>query len=190
MLQSNLGVRMTTSYDRVPYKSYPYAQSQPDRMATVAALLGVRAPEVTTARVLDMGCAGGGNLIPLAERFPEATFVGIDASAGQVAEGQPVIERLGLRNIRLLHTNILDVMPDLGTFDYILSHGVYSWVPPQVREKMLDICRTNLAPNGVAYISYNTYPGWRMRCIIRDIMLYRARRYEDPGDRVCTACAG
>jgi methyltransferase-like protein/trans-aconitate methyltransferase len=173
-----------TTYDQTPYASYPYAQTHPDRLAVIAAVHGLASADVRRARVLELGCCSGGNLIPMAEQLPDATFVGLDASSRQIADGQRTVERLGLSNINLLTMDILDVGKDLGEFDYILCHGVYSWVPRNVQDKILTICRDNLAKNGVAYVSYNTLPGWRMRGVIRDIMLYRARGFDQPQERI------
>src|SRR5450432_2947007 len=172
------------AYDEVPYRSFPYPQSHPARMATIATLFGLRPASVKTARVLELGCCTGGNIIPMAEQLPDAQFIGVDASAIQVREGQAAIDSLGMSNIKLLHKDILDITKDFGEFDYIIAHGVYSWVPPLVQQKILQICKQNLAPTGIAYISYNTLPGWRMRGIIRDIMLYRARNLTSPTERL------
>ncbi len=76
-----------------------------------------------------------------------------------------------------------------GVFDYILSHGVYSWVPNAVQEKMLAICAEQLSADGIAYVSYNTLPGWRMRGMIRDLMRYHAMQFADPVQRVAQARA-
>lgn len=176
-----------SSYDQVPYKSYPYVQSRPDRLRVVATLLGTKAELGRKFRVLELGACSGGNLIPIAEQLPEAEFVGIDASARQIADGNAIIRKLGLTNIQLLHRDIADIHVDFGQFDYILCHGVYSWVPRLVQDHILRICRENLSPDGVAYVSYNTHPGWRMRGIIRDVMLYRARGIESPTERVARA---
>jgi methyltransferase-like protein/SAM-dependent methyltransferase len=173
-----------TSYDEVPYDSYPYAQTHPDRLAVNATLFGMKAAPPNDCRVLELGCASGGNLIPMACTLPGSKFVGIDLSTHQVEEGRKTIEALGLTNVELRHLSILDVTPELGRFDYILCHGVYSWVPPQVQDKILEVCARNLAPNGVAYVSYNTYPGWHMRGMIRDIMCYHARDFAGPLLRV------
>jgi cyclopropane fatty-acyl-phospholipid synthase-like methyltransferase len=147
-----------TSYDEVPYESHPFPQTHPDRLATIATLLGLRPPPVQRCRVLELGCAAGGNLIPMALGLPQSSFVGIDLSAVEVAEGQQLIAQLGLKNVQLRHLSILDAGPDLGRFDYILCHGVYSWVPTAVQDKILDVCKHNLSPHGVAYVSYNTLP--------------------------------
>ena len=177
------------SYDEVPYHSSPFAQSHPDRLAVIATLFGMQPQPIDRCRVLELGCASGGNIIPMAEMFPESLFLGIDLSERQLAEGHAVIEQLALNNIELLHCDIRDVNLDLGTFHYIIAHGVYSWVPPKVQQKILQICRDQLTPNGVAYISYNTYPGWRMRGMIRDMLVYHTRQFEQPQERVDQAKA-
>ena len=183
----------THLYDRIPYESFPYPQAHPDRLATVATLLGVGPAAVGACRVLELGCGTGGHLLPMADQLPGSTFVGVDASGRQVAEARAAAEAAGLGNVTLLHRDIADLGDDpddeLGRFDYVIAHGVFSWVPRAVQEKMLDLCRRRLGPRGVAYISYNTLPGWRMRGIIRDIMLFRARGIERPADRLFHARA-
>jgi methyltransferase-like protein/SAM-dependent methyltransferase len=178
-----------TPYDEVPYHSNPIAQTHPDRLATVALLFGLRAPALETCRVLELGCAAGGNLIPLAVTLPDGRFVGVDLSQRQVAMGQKTIDALGLRNIRLEHRSIVDIGPEFGEFDYILCHGVFSWVPAAVQEKILDLCKQHLAPSGIAYVSYNTYPGWHMHRMIREVLCYHARRYTEPAQRIGEARA-
>jgi methyltransferase-like protein/cyclopropane fatty-acyl-phospholipid synthase-like methyltransferase len=171
------------SYDEVPYESHPYPQTHPSNLFTVATLFGLTPPPVETARVLELGCAAGGNLIPMAEAFPRGAFVGVDLSGRQVADGQKLIADTGLTNVTLRHASILDVDDSYGTFDYVICHGVFSWVPRPVQDTIFDICAKQLAPNGVAYVSYNTYPGWHMRGIIRDMMRYHARKFATPHDR-------
>src|SRR5690606_12966976 len=165
------------SYDLVPYTSYPYARSHPDRLATIARLFGMRPAEVERARVLELGCASGGNLVPIAEELPDAELVGIDLSARQVHDGQAAIPELGLRNVRLVHGDLSTVDESWGRFDYVVCHGVYSWVPRSVQDRILEICAANLAPQGVAYISYNTYPGWHLRESVRHMMRWHVAQF-------------
>ena len=177
----------TNSYDEVPYPSTAYAFTHPDNLATAAVLLGLTPTPVTHCRVLELGCAGGGNLIPLALELPDSTFVGIDASAVQIDDGNAAIAAVGCRNITLQQKDILDITPELGQFDYIIVHGIFSWVPVPVRDAILNICQQNLAPNGIAYVSYNTYPGWHMLGNIRGMMLYHTRNVVDPRMRITQA---
>lgn len=178
-----------TSYDLVPYESFPFPLSHPDRLATLGRLFGLDTPDLATCRVLELGCASGGNLIPLAVAMPGGEFVGIDLSTVEVAQGQEAIEGLGLTNVRLQAMDIHAIDQSLGQFDYIICHGVYSWVPDVVQEKILAICAEQLRPDGIAYISYNTLPGWRMRGMIRDAMRYHAMQFSDPFQRVTQARA-
>ncbi|MDX1655123.1 MAG: class I SAM-dependent methyltransferase [Candidatus Competibacteraceae bacterium] len=170
--------RPQTSYDEVPYESWAFPQTHPDRLATLASLFGMDPPAIDHCRVLELGCASGGNLIPMALELPDSQFVGIDLSGRQIADGRAQVERLGLRNLDLRHLSITDVDQDLGQFDYIIAHGIYSWIPDAVQDKLLAICGQQLSSQGVAYVSYNTYPGWRMRGMIRDMMQYHARQFE------------
>jgi len=168
------------AYDRVPYPSGSIHHSQPDNLAVRALLFGLEPPDLARVRVLELGCADGGNLIPMASELPEGRFLGIDLSPRQIEEGRRHLANLGIGNVDLRAMSILDVDAGLGEFDYIVVHGVFSWVGPEVREKILAICRTHLAPRGVAYVSYNAYPGWHQREMLREMMLYRTRGEADP----------
>jgi methyltransferase-like protein/2-polyprenyl-3-methyl-5-hydroxy-6-metoxy-1,4-benzoquinol methylase len=161
-----------TSYDEVPYESRAFHESHPDRLATLAILHGLKPPDIATARVLEIGCAAGGNLIPMALAWPKARFVGIDLSPRQVADGQAIVKDLGLTNIELREQDLATFGPKAGKFDYIIAHGVYSWVPEAARDRCLAICSANLAQNGIAFVSYNTYPGWHGLGMLREMMLY------------------
>jgi len=172
------------SYDRLPYPSAPFPQTHPSRLATLAALHGMRPAPPAKCRVLELGCAEGGNLIPMAYQFPESSFVGIDLSAPAIERGKKTIAELGLSNIELRALDIAELSSDTGRFDYIIAHGVYSWVPAQVREKILEVFRSSLAAQGVAFVSYNCHPGSYLRDLTRSIMLFHVRDTADPEQRV------
>lgn len=173
-----------TSYDAVPYESKSFVETHPDHLATIARLFGLEPPAIDRCRVLELGCSHGSNLIPMASAWPGSAFVGIDLSAQQIAEGQKTAAQRGLINIELKVLNILDVDENLGRFDYVICHGVYSWVPPTVQEKIFDICARQLAPQGIAFISYNTYPGWYIKKVVRDMIAYHARQFAEPLEQV------
>ena len=176
------------AYDSVPYPSYCYPQSSPAHLCAQAQLFGLSAPDIDTARVLEIGCASGGNIIPLAARFPKAKFVGIDLSTVQVDLAQQRSQDLGLKNLSLHAESIMDYAFKRGDrFDYIIAHGVYSWVPAPVQTRILEICAQHLSKNGVAFISYNTLPGWNAVKTIRDMMLYHGQNFDDPGRKMVEA---
>lgn len=175
------------AYDEIPYPGFALPQTHPDRLATLATLFGMRPAPVDQCRVLELGCGDGANLIPMAFGLPESTFIGIDLAAHPIAKGTALATALGLHNITLHQQDILSVSERIGTFDYIIAHGLYSWVPPPVQENILAICATHLRPDGVAYVSYNTYPGGRLREITREMMAFHTRGVTDPHNKIARA---
>lgn len=174
-----------TSYDNTPYPFLGYQQTHPDTAASIATILGLTPTDVAHCRVLEVGCAVGGNLIPMAFALPESQFVGFDISPAQIEAGQQMIQDLGLTNIELKVLDILDANEaTIGKFDYIIAHGIYSWVPDNVRDQLLVMCRELLTENGIANISYNVLPGWKMMGMLRDMMLHHTRDINDPDEKV------
>ncbi len=177
--------RLRADYDVTPYTSNSFPQSAPGRLAAIAYLFGLEPPEVATARVLEIGCAAGGNVIPFAAAHPQARVVGIDLSQVQVDHGRTRVQALSLDNLQLLAGDIARMnFAELGQFDFVIAHGVYSWVPTEVQEALLSAFRRLLAPEGVAYISYNVYPGWKSKEILRDAMLLASGGSVTPEEKV------
>lgn len=181
---------IATAYNAIPYQSKPFAQSTPEQLAAMAKLFGLTPAPIATARVLEIGCSAGGNIIPLAVRFPGVKAVGVDISSVEIEQGQAQLRELGIKNCELVCADISKAVDQLkGPFDYIICHGVFSWVPDSVRHAIMDVARTRLAPDGVAYISYNVYPGWKFREVIRDMMMFHAGNLEEPVQRLGQAKA-
>lgn len=176
------GVR--TDYDVVEYPHRPFAQTQPDRLAVLGTLFGMQPALPDRCRVLELGGGSGGNLIPLADLFPNSTFYGVDLAQTAIDQGTKRIAALGLKNVRLEQMDVMNFPAAAGEFDYIIAHGLFSWVPEPVRDKVLQICQDHLAPQGIAYISYNAYPGCHIRRMWRDMMLFHTRQFPDPKDKI------
>jgi hypothetical protein len=139
---------------------------------------------VERCRVLELGCGDGGNLVPMALGLPNATFVGVDAAPGAIARGAGLIDALELANVTLRAESIEDFAPAAGDFDYVVAHGVYSWVARAVRDRLFAICRHALADDGVAYVSYNALPGGRVRQALRDMLRFHTAEVAEPAERV------
>jgi len=176
-------------YDAVPYHSHAFPQAQPTRLAMLGKLFGLSPKTVNSCRVLELGCASGGNLIPLAARYPESHFVGIDFSEVQTQKAKETIKALSLSNIEIIHTPFEAYQAPDKKFDYVISHGVYSWVSPDIQQVLLKVAADSLDENGIAYVSYNTYPGWKLREVIRDAMIFHAGHLNNPAQRVHQARA-
>lgn len=180
--------QVRSQYDQVPYTSHPFSQTAPEHLAAVAHLFGLKTPDVATSRVLELGCSSGGNLIPLAARHPGSKVLGLDLSGVQISQGQQRVAAMNLDNLELRQADLGEVDSEaLGEFDFIICHGVYSWVPEHVQDAILRICKYNLAPDGIAYVSYNTYPGWKAKEIVRDAMMLRGNPRDLPAERLSFA---
>ncbi|MCV7226558.1 class I SAM-dependent methyltransferase [Mycolicibacterium komossense] len=177
--------QLRADYDATPYTSNSFPQSAPGQLAAIAHLFGLDTPAVPTARVLEIGCAAGGNIIPFAAAQPRAHVVGVDLSQVQIDEGRVRAQALGLDNLQLIAGDIATInLTGLGQFDFIIAHGVYSWVPPETQEALLAGIRACLAPDGVAYVSYNVYPGWKSKEVLRDAMLLASGASTTPGEKI------
>ena len=171
-------------YHTVPYITVPRFETHPDRLASVATLLGVEPAPVRACRVLEIGCGDGNNLIPMAYYLPESRFVGVDLADQAISAARRTIQELGLTNIQAIAADLRDIGASYGEFDYIIAHGLYSWVPAEVRDALMAVVGARLAPRGVAFISYNANPGGHVRQMIRKMMLYHTRRAADVHQRV------
>ena len=177
------------TYDQLPYPTRSHPAAHIRKLEAVATLFGMHPQAVSNCRVLELGSASAFNLIPQTTEFPQSSFVGVELSKPQIEQGQSIIATLGLDNVELRHADLLDIDASWGQFDYILCHGVYSWVPENVRKKILVICKENISPDGVALVSHNVLPGWHFRGMVRDMMLYHTSRFEQPEQQVSQARA-
>ena len=117
----------------------------------MAKFFGLKPKSITNCKVLELGCAAGGNLVPMAMQLPDSEFIGLDLSAAQVAEGQSVINDLVSKISRFGISIYHGCEHDLGTFDYIIAHGVYSWVVAgRAGEDFTNMQGKILLPQGVA----------------------------------------
>ena len=178
--------KIEKSYDELTYKSAAFAQSSPYKLEACATLLGINPPPCKNAKVLEIGCSFGGNLIPFAVNNENAKVVGIDLSGEQIRRGKEIVKEIGLSNLELIHGDICEFKSD-EKFDYIIAHGVFSWVPDFVKDAILRVVRENLSQNGVAFISYNVYPGWKVKDILRDLILLAAEKKEGIRDKLQSA---
>ena len=183
------GNDLARSYNEVAYTSFADSVRHPERLATIGTLLGMEAAPLATCRVLEFACGDGLNLVPIAATLPDATFVGFDLAARPLATARRMARELGLRNVQLLELDLRDLPADLGTFDYIISHGLYSWVPADVRAHVLPLIARHLAPQGVAFVSYNTLPGCHMRRVVWDMLKYHTRNIDNMPAKVVSARA-
>jgi SAM-dependent methyltransferase len=181
-----MSTSVPNDYDRVAYPSMAHVQTFPEGLAIKGYLRGLEVAPPDRCRVLELGCGDGFNLVAMAFTHPGATYTGIDYSAEAIARGRRILGELGLWQIRLETADICQLEgldPALGEFDYIMAHGVYSWVPAPVREALLATIGRLLAPHGVAFVSYLALPGAYLRELVRTIIRFHTQSTTDPVEK-------
>jgi SAM-dependent methyltransferase len=175
------------AYDAFEYINRPVRHCHPDRLFVVGRLFGISTAPVATCRILDIGCGSATHLLAAAVGLPRAKFVGLDLSIGAIGKGRALAAEAGITNVELLQADLMTYVPEPGSFDYVTAHGFYSWVPPSVRDRFLEVARAALAPHGIGYASYNTYPGCYLRRMFWDMMKAHAAGAADPPETVARA---
>ncbi len=137
--------------------------SDPAVSAVAARMSGLAVPHPRRARILEIGCCSGHNLIPLAQRWPESQFFGIDLIENSIQKANQYAIEIGLKNIKFHAADLLNYEPEDGPFDFIIAHGFFSWVPDAVKAALLVFCRQNLSVSGIATVSFNLESGWKTR---------------------------
>ena len=173
-----------SNYEEIPYPIYCFPDTALENIAAIAMLFGCSVAGLDNARVLELGCASGGNLIPMAARYSNASFVGVDRSTVQIDLACKEAQTLGLDNVKFITTSILDLKLDDQEFDFIIVHGVYSWVDSETQEEIHKILGKNLSETGIAYCSYNTLPGWNNIKSVRDMMIFHSKSFSDPREKI------
>jgi methyltransferase-like protein/trans-aconitate methyltransferase len=173
------------SYDNVPYPSFTFPKTSPERLATQAAVNGMIAADPRRCSYLELGCGDGTNLLAQAYMYPDSRFLGIDLSKNHIDSANASVAELGINNAVFLQKDVMDMDDsDFDQFDYIVAHGLFSWVPDVVRQRLLEIYSQHLAPEGIGYVSYNAYPGCHVRAMMNEIMQFHTRLIDDPIEKV------
>ena len=175
------------AYDVLEYPAHIHQQMLPALLAPIARVHGIQAASPRNCRLLEVGCGDGLQLITLAMAYPQSHFVGVDLSTAAIARGEALRAQLGLDNLRLVVADLMEWDAGESPFDYILAHGFFSWVPESVRLRLLEVCKKSLASQGVAYISYNAFPGSHLRQMVWEMMRAHVHGINDPTTRIAEA---
>ncbi len=139
-------------------------------------MFGGPRPDLARARVLEIGCGDGATLLPIAAFEPTWTVLGIDSSRSAIAKAVALAEAARIANARFVCDDLAKADIESEAWDIVIAHGVYSWIDPRRRAALRRLIRRALAPNGLAYVSFNALPGWSVRGVVRDLI----RRNPDP----------
>ncbi|HEX4172114.1 MAG TPA: class I SAM-dependent methyltransferase [Acetobacteraceae bacterium] len=159
----------------VVYTTNFYREITPAWLATTSLLLGHRAPDLAKPfRYADLGCGNGFTTLIAAAACPHAEVWGFDFNPAHIEFANRLAAASGLTNVRFLESSFaaLDTAPDgtLPEFDFMVSHGVLSWISPENRRHLIGVVGRRLKPGGLAYLSYNVTTGWSAMVPVRRLM--------------------
>jgi hypothetical protein len=175
------------TYDQVAYPNYVHPAADSEYACVAGRFYGWRGRDPATASVLEIGCGEGVNLMAIAGAFPKSRCVGFDISARAVARGQQLAAAAGLDNIELHWGDLLSYPRDGERFDYIICHGVLTWVPPPVRTAVFEVIAARLAAGGVAYVGYDALPAAASKAAIVGLLKQFVPPEADLASKVETA---
>lgn len=175
------------SYEEIPYVSGTYSFTHPRWTGTLARTLGVQSANPAVSRILEIGCGDGSNILPIAGDYPLAHLEGFDLSESAIEKGLDLINKCNLSNIKLFKGDINEESVVTGKFDYIIAHGVLSWISDSTRAKLFKLISDHLSPAGIAFISFNSFPGWHIRLILREAILLRINPSLKPHELIAVA---
>ncbi len=149
---------------RVPYALTSQPELAPAWLDHVALQAGYAPPRDRPGDPFDycdLGCGQGVTTTLLAGAVPSGRFLGLDAMAEHTATARARAKALGLKNVRFRRDTFEAALKrDHGRFDYIVCHGVYTWVSERNRRALVAFIDRFLRPGGLVYLGYNALPGW------------------------------
>lgn len=173
----------------VTYTDNVYREMTPTWLAYTAMLLGQRPPDLSQPfRYADLGCGFGMTALFVAATCSHAEVWGFDFNPAHIEVARRAAAELGLGNITFAETSFADLarLPSasLPEFDFIVSHGVLSWISLANRQCLFDVVSQRLRAGGLAYMSYNTLPGWAAMTPLRELMRLLASSGTNRSDQV------
>lgn len=181
---------MSTPYDEIQYPTFSHAQLHPDRLSIPAWLMGLDPAPAEKCRYLELGCGDGGTIMALAMALPDSEFVGVDLAPTAIVRGRNMASAAGITNLTLIEADVANLPDDLGDFDYVACHGLFSWVPEPARRGILRASKECLRPQGVAYVSYNANPAGLLREMTRQMLRFHLRLgHRTPEEKLAEAHA-
>lgn len=162
------GVRRTFEelFRAEAYPAMSHPSADPMANARVARGVGLDVPAPAGAAILEIGCGTGHHLLSLAKRWPGAALTGLDVSPRGIARARSLARQAGMENVRFCEVSVLDFEGEEGGYDFMICHGVFSWVGDEVKVGLMDFLGKNLAPSGVAVVSFNVAAGWKVRMAV------------------------
>lgn len=150
----------------VEYTLGYYREQEPDFLNLCAVMHGVAPIGLEKGfTYCELGCGQGMTVLIMASNYPQGRFYAIDFNPSHIARARRLAEEAGLTNITFLEKSFAEVDQNpslLPECDFIVLHGIFTWVSDENRQHIINICAHHLKSGGIVYNSYNAKPGWVM----------------------------
>ncbi len=165
----------------IPYTVGFYSELAPNHIEAALLFAGFKADLIRPgATYCDLGCGYGLTTLLLAAANPQMSFVGVDFNPIHIVAAKALAASAGLGNVRFVEASFDELLTprfaDLGEFDIIALHGIYSWVASAVRRAIVDFADAKLKTGGALYVSYNAAPGWMPRAPLQRLLFEHVKR--------------
>lgn len=160
MLTLRPGQNVSHHIHDIAYISKYISNLAPTILHAHVAFAGGESHVASNFTYIELGCGSGFTLCHLAKAYPEAKFIGIDILSTHILQAKALADQMHLKNLVLYEADFLSLdLSLLPLADYIVCHGILSWVSESVRCAIRQIVDIKLKPAGILYVSYNAYPG-------------------------------
>ena len=145
----------------ISYTDTFFSELNPHMIRCSALMRGFRVPDSIHFTYCELGCGTGHSLLLYAAANPQARFIGIDLSEEHIHYAEQRASKLGIKNCEFICADLTE-LHSLPSCDYIVMHGLYTWVQESVQESIHRLIKSSLKENGLVLVSYNAYPGWHV----------------------------
>jgi trans-aconitate methyltransferase len=145
----------------ISYTDTFFSELNPHMIRCSALMRGFQVPDSTHFTYCELGCGKGHSLLLYAAANPHAQWIGIDLSEEHIHYAEQRARKLGITNCEFIRADLTE-LDELPSCDYIVMHGLYTWVQESVQEAIHRLIETSLTENGLVLVSYNAYPGWHV----------------------------
>lgn len=171
----------------IQYASGFYRELSPTYLAYLCDLIGVRAPDIAKPfTYCELGCGQGLGSNLLAATHPNGAFYAYDFNPAQIANAQMLATAGGLTNIRFLERSFQELAEEPPhvepLFDFIVFHGIISWIMPEHFQHIVTFLQRRLRPGGLVYASYNCLPGWTAMTPLQRLLREYAKQHPGRSD--------
>ncbi|BAQ65189.1 class I SAM-dependent methyltransferase [Geminocystis sp. NIES-3709] len=159
-----------------------YGELSPLKLALASVIKSIQAPNLNQIfNYCELGCGRGYTTNLLASAYPHAQFYANDFNPSHILEAKTLAEMANTKNVHFFDDSFAEfINQDLPHFDFIVLHGIYSWISKENRQAIINFIRQKLKVGGLVYVSYNTLPGWSAVMPMQGLMLRHQKRSSLP----------